>query len=80
VRVAVEGHGYRGVPEKMLYEFRVDAAPQKQSSARVTKIVPADRGRPARLSSGLKWRLTTFWASIGVPLRVAKTSPKCAPT
>ena len=28
----------------------------------------ADRGRPARLSRGLKWRLTTFCASTAVPI------------
>src|SRR5215218_3471333 len=76
MRVAIEGHGYRGVPKKILDQFRVDAAPQKEGSAGVPEIVPADRGRPARLSSGLKWRLITFWASIGVPLRAAKMSPE----
>jgi hypothetical protein len=48
MRVAIEGHGYRGVPKKMLDQFRVDAAPQKQSSAGVPEIVPADR-REARV-------------------------------
>src|SRR5215210_8061110 len=48
VRVAVKVHGYRGVPEKVLYEFRVDAAPQKEGSAGVPEIVPADR-REARV-------------------------------
>ena len=77
MRVAVERHGYGGVPEEVLDQFRVDAASQKQGSARVPEIVPADRGEsPARLRSGLKWRLTMFWASSGVPLPVAKTSPK----
>jgi hypothetical protein len=60
VRVAVEGHGYAGVPEKMLDQFRVDATPQKQGSARVPEIVPTNGGRPARLRSGFKWRLTMF--------------------
>lgn len=72
--IAVKGHGYRGVPEKMLHEFRVDPAPQEEGSAGMTEIVPTDRGRPACLRSGLKWRLITSWASCGVPLRVAKTS------
>ena len=27
------------------------------------KIVPTNGGRPACLRSGLKWRLTMFWAS-----------------
>jgi hypothetical protein len=43
VRVAVEGHCYRGVPQKMLYEFRVDAAPQKEGGAHVPEIVPTNR-------------------------------------
>ena len=38
------------------------------------KVVEADRGSPACFRSGLKWRLTKFWASSGVPLAVAKTS------
>jgi hypothetical protein len=44
VGVAVKGHGYRGVPEKMLHESRVDATPQKQGSARVPEVVPTDGG------------------------------------
>ena len=44
MRVAIKSDGYGGVPEKMLYEFRVDAAPQKQRGAGVPEIVPADRG------------------------------------
>jgi hypothetical protein len=59
----------------MLYEFPVDAAPQKEGSAGVPEIVPADRGRPACSRSGLKWRLTMFWASSGVPLPDANKSP-----
>jgi hypothetical protein len=57
----------------MLYEFRVDAAPQKEGSASVPEIVPADRGRPARSRSGLKWRLMMFCAASGVLLLVVKT-------
>jgi hypothetical protein len=61
VRVAVEGHGYAGVPQKMLDQFRMDASPQKEGGASVPEIVPTNRGgRPARLRSGLKWRLTMF--------------------
>ena len=41
--VAVKCHGYRGVPKEMLYEFWVDAAPQKEGSAGVPEIVPADK-------------------------------------
>jgi hypothetical protein len=48
VGVAVKCHGYGGVPEKMLHEFRVDAAPQKEGSAGVPEIVPTN-GREACL-------------------------------
>jgi hypothetical protein len=44
VRVAVKSHGYAGVPQKMLDQFRMNAAPQKQRGACVPEIVPADRG------------------------------------
>jgi hypothetical protein len=44
VRVAIKGHGHAGVPEKVLDQLRVDAAPQKQGGARVPEIVPANRG------------------------------------
>ena len=74
VRVAVEGHGYAGVPERMLDQFRVDATPQKHGSTCVPEIVPTNRGRPARFSSGSKCRLITFWASTGVPAVVLKTN------
>jgi hypothetical protein len=33
--MAIKGHGYAGVPKKMLDQFRVDAAPQKQGGAGV---------------------------------------------
>jgi hypothetical protein len=32
-------------------------------------------GKPVRRSRGLKWRLTIFWASSGVPMVVVNTSP-----
>jgi hypothetical protein len=54
VRVAVEGHGYRGVPQKMLGQFRVDTAPQKEGSARVAEVVPADRGEARVLEERLE--------------------------
>jgi hypothetical protein len=44
MRVAVEGHGCASVPKKVLDQFRMDAAPQKQRGACVPEIVPADRG------------------------------------
>jgi hypothetical protein len=34
VRVAVEGHGYRDVPKKVLDQFRMDTAPQKEGGPR----------------------------------------------
>jgi hypothetical protein len=55
VRVAVKGHGYRGVPEKVLYEFRVDAAPQKEGSAGVPEVVEAHGvGETGLLEEGLE--------------------------
>jgi hypothetical protein len=60
VRVAVEGHGYAGVSQKVLYEFRVNAALQKQGGACVLEVVPANGGRLARPRSGLKWLFTMF--------------------
>ncbi len=38
----------------MLYEFRVDAAPQEQGSAGVTEVVPADRGEACALEERLE--------------------------
>lgn len=52
------------------------AALDEQRQAAVPEIVEADGGRPARPSSGLKCRFTTFCASSGVPLLVAKPSPE----
>jgi hypothetical protein len=49
VRIAVEGHGYRGVSEKVLDEFRVDAALQEQGSAGVPQVVPSDPVRTLAL-------------------------------
>ena len=54
MRVAVKSHGYRGVSEKMLHEFRVDAAPKKEGSAGMTEIVPADRGEVCLLEERLE--------------------------
>jgi hypothetical protein len=34
------------------------------------------RERTACLRRGLRWRLTTFWASSGEPVRVAKMNPE----
>ena len=53
VRVAVEGHGYRGVPEKMLYEFRVDVASRQEDSAGVPEIMPENRGEACVLKEQL---------------------------
>ena len=54
MRIAVEGHGYAGVPKKVLDQFRVDAAPQKEGSAGVPEIVPADRGEACLLEERLE--------------------------
>ncbi len=54
VRVAVEGHGYRGVPEKMRYEFRVDAASRQEGSAGVPEIVQANGGEARVLKEQLE--------------------------
>ena len=67
VRVAIKSHGDAGAPQKVLDQCLVNAATQKQCSARVPKIVPTNGGKSARLRSGLKWRLTMFWESTGVP-------------
>jgi hypothetical protein len=41
VRVAVQGHADRGVPEQVLDQLRVSTAREQESSARVPEIVPA---------------------------------------
>jgi hypothetical protein len=38
----------------MLYEFRVDAAPQKQGSARVSEIVPTNGGEISTSQQGFE--------------------------
>jgi hypothetical protein len=52
MRVAVEGHGYRGVSKEVLDEFRVDATLQEQGSAGVPQVVPADVGTTSACESG----------------------------
>jgi hypothetical protein len=42
------------VTEKMLHEFRVDAAPQKEGGAGVSEIVPADWGDTRMLEERLE--------------------------
>jgi hypothetical protein len=54
VRVPIEGHGYGGVPKKVLHQFGVDASPQEQRGARVPEIVPADRGEARTLEERLE--------------------------
>ena len=44
MRVAVKNHGYRGVSQKMLDQFRVDATSQKQRGTCVPEIVPTNGG------------------------------------
>jgi hypothetical protein len=52
-RVAVEGHAYAGVPQKVLDQLGVDAASQKEGGASMPKFVPADRGE-ARVLAGAR--------------------------
>jgi hypothetical protein len=44
VRVPIQNHGYAGVSEQVLDQFRVYAAPQQQRGASVPEVVPADGG------------------------------------
>ena len=67
----MKGYGYAGVPQKVLDQLWMNAAPKEQGGAHVPELVPADGGRPARTSSGLKNVLTTFCASTGPPCCVA---------
>jgi hypothetical protein len=46
VRVPIEGHGYGSVPEEVLDQFRVYAAPQKWRGARVPEVMTADGEDP----------------------------------
>jgi hypothetical protein len=46
VREAIKNHGYAGVPQKMLNQFRVNVAPCKQGGARVLEVVPANIAKP----------------------------------
>jgi hypothetical protein len=39
VGVAVEGHGYAGVPQMVMNQFGVDTASQEQGGARVPEVV-----------------------------------------
>src|SRR5215208_4990685 len=53
---ASSGQGQRlwGVPQKVLYQFRVDAASQKEGSASVPAIVSANRGETRALEERLE--------------------------
>ena len=76
-RGAIKSHGYAGVPQKiqkMLSQFRVTAAPQKQGGTRVPEVVPANIAKPCALQQGLKCRLTTFRAGTVEPI-VRNTRP-----
>jgi hypothetical protein len=53
-RAAIKSHGYAGVAQKMQNQFRVNAAPQKQSGARVPEVVPANIAKPCALQQGLE--------------------------
>ena len=54
MRVPIKGHGYRGVPEKMLDQFWMNAAPKEQGSARMSEVVPAFAGWPRMPEQGLE--------------------------
>ena len=62
--------------KKMLDQFRMNATPQKQRSARVSEVVPADRGEVCLLEERLEVEVDYVLGILlcGVPLRVAKTS------
>ena len=49
VTVAVQGHGYSGMPKKLLYQLGVMSSAQKQCRARVAEVVEADVGQPCLL-------------------------------
>src|SRR5215212_2450991 len=49
-----QGQWLWGVPQKVLYQFRVDAASQKEGSASVPEIVPANRGETRALEERLE--------------------------
>ena len=65
------------MPEKVLDQLRVDAAPQKQGGARVPEIVPANRGEASapeeRLEVAVDYVLDV---QQGVPTCAVKTRPK----
>ena len=52
VTVSVEGHGYGGVTEKFLYQFRADVPAREQGGAGVTEVVEAYVGQ---VSSAEEW-------------------------
>jgi hypothetical protein len=54
VRVAVKHNGYAGVTQKMLNQFRVDAAPQKLGGTCVPEIVPTKGGEACLLEERLE--------------------------
>ena len=54
MRVAVKSHGYRGVSQKMLDQFRVDATSQKQRGTCVPEIVPTNGGEACLLEEQLE--------------------------
>ncbi len=72
MRVGLERKADRGVPQHLLDDTRMQALTQEQRRTGVSEVVEPDRWEPAFSSSGLKCRLTMFWASSGVPLAVAK--------
>ena len=54
MRVVVEGHGCASVPKKVLDQFRMDAAPQKQCGACMPEVMLANRGKTRKLEEWLE--------------------------
>ena len=73
--VAVEGHGYRGVSEKFLHELRVHAPRESRVAHVCRKSWKRTSSNPARLSRGLKDRLSTVLCLKGVPVSEANMRP-----
>ena len=73
VRITIEGHGYGGVPEQVLDQFRVDATPQEQGCAGVPEVVPADRGEACAVEERLEVAVHHVLGVQRRALRVAKT-------
>ncbi len=54
MRVAVQGHADRGVPEQVLDELRVRAAREQERGRRVPQVMPAYVRQTGTLQQGLE--------------------------